>query len=71
MPVRAKRASAVGPRAQAACERACAGYDRVIDLATKVSEDIDQITVPGVPVEIHEDDSMVMMVEELAVAAKG
>lgn len=76
MPNRSKRASAVGPRAQAACDRACAGYAQVIELADKVSEDIDQITMPGVPVELDEDDSMVTSLEAIVIdhqlaAAKG
>ena len=66
----------MGHRAVAASERVCARYDRVAELADKVSEDIDQITMPGVPVEIGEEDSLVTQLETLVehnrvAAAKG
>lgn len=64
-PPRAKRASVLGPRAQAACDRACNGYARVCDLADKLSDDIDQLTMPGTPVEISEEDSIVTTLESI------
>jgi hypothetical protein len=65
MSERAKRVSSMGPRAQAMCDLACDGFARVIGLAKKVSDDIDQITSPGVPIEISEEDSMVTELEAM------
>lgn len=50
-------------RAHAACVRACSAHDRVADLARQVTEDLDQLTQPGVPVEISEEDSLVTSIE--------
>lgn len=63
MSERSKRPSTAGPRAQAACMRACSSYQRVAALAKQVNEDLDEITIPGVPVEIHEEDSIVTSTE--------
>lgn len=59
----ARRLSTAGPRAQAACAHACEAHKRVADLARTVAEDLDQVTQPGVPVEISEEDSIVTTLE--------
>lgn len=59
------RDSTAGPRAQSACMRACADFDRVTELAHQVSEDLDDLTIPGIPnVEIDPESSLVTTLED-------
>lgn len=59
------RNSTAGARAQSACLRACADYDRVTELAEQVGDDIDDLTIPGIPnVEIDPESSIVTVLED-------
>lgn len=57
-------------RMQAAGKRACDAHKRTRALAEEINEELDQITqTGGVPnVELHEEDSLVIVVKE-AIAA--
>ena len=52
-------------RSNLANARACRAHDDVIKVTQRVSEDLDQITQPGVPIEISEEDSMVTQIESV------
>lgn len=51
--------SFVGQRTAAAAVRATDAHLQVAMLARKVAAELDEITLPGVPVEIDEEDSLV------------
>jgi hypothetical protein len=68
---RTKSISANHDRAVAACARACSAHAHVTQLAHRVTEDLDQITMPGVPIQIDEEDSIVTHVEAMLEQHRG
>lgn len=52
-------------RAIAAAERTVEIHDRVRVAADRVSRDIDELTHPGVPITISDDDSIVTSIEAM------
>lgn len=57
-------------RAIAAAERTVEIHDRVRVAADRVSRDIDELTHPGVPIHISEEDSVVTTLEAMIVERK-
>lgn len=52
-------------RSVTACEKLCEVHDRVRVAADRVSRDIDDLTNPGVPIEISDEDSMVIVLDTM------
>jgi hypothetical protein len=59
-------------RAATAAKRSCDAQDDLMKKILELSDELDQITMPGVPVEISEEDSIVTQIDGmLAVARAG
>lgn len=71
----ARKATEVGPhkeppqtargRSITACEKICEAHDRVRVAVDRVSRDIDDLTSPGIPIEISEEDSLVIVLDTM------
>jgi len=62
---RPTREQSARARSITACEKLCEVHDRVRIAADRVSRDIDDLTSPGIPVEIAEDDSLVIALDTI------